>query len=208
MSTALTDGIWPGALTCTLPRDGLRLGWLGAEDDLVLANMRELLEERITPEIVTTVFLADGDGCIEFEVLNGNECGQRSGVHSDEFAHQVATLDVMVLPEGTLSAWWDTLRRWAIPPVLLSKPSDEGVHAIKVCPEDSRAIAAYAALLLTDPPTRRRSLELLFDWQPYMAFPKGAWRVEGVFDSSYSLALVTVSWQWRLTYQPVAMGSC
>ena len=190
MSTALTHGVWPDALTCTLPRDCLRLGWLGAADDPVLANMCELLAERITSEIVTTVFLADGDGCVGFEVLNGDECGHHNAVHSDQFAHQVASLDVMILPEEALSVWWDTLRRWAIPPILLSNHSDEGVHAIKVCPEDPRATAAYAALLLTDPPTRRRSLELLFDWQPYMAFPKGAWRVEGVFDSSYSLALV------------------
>ena len=92
MSTALTHGVWPDALTCTLPRDCLRLGWLGAADDPVLANMCELLAERITSEIVTTVFLADGDGCVGFEVLNGDECGQHSGVHSDQFAHQVASL--------------------------------------------------------------------------------------------------------------------
>jgi len=190
MSTVLTDGIWPDALTCALPRDCLRLGWVGAVDDLVLANIRELLEERITPEVVVAVFLADGNGCTGFEVLNGDESGQHNGVHSDQFAHQVATLDVIVLPEEALSAWWDTLRRWAIPPILMSEHSDEGVNALKVCPEDSQAIAAYAALLLTDPPSRRRSLELLSGWQPLMAFPVGAWRVEGVFDSSYSLAMV------------------
>jgi glycosyltransferase involved in cell wall biosynthesis len=186
MENGLTIGTWPAAVDCVMPRRGFHVGWLDAGDEQTLSSVVSLLNERLESELVCHAFVSDSDAEERPTPLGVTYCALTKG----DLGVAIATLDVMVLSETQLAVWWDILRRWAIPPVVLTTKPGDGAHTIQVGPTDPFAIAGCCALLLTDPPSRRRSLDLLASWQPYMSFPLGPWRVEGVFDSSYSLALV------------------
>ena len=91
-------------------------------------------------------------------------------------------------------AFWEhrhTLAALAIPTVLAldqvpSAPWQEGgLAAAGATPQE---LAALLVQLATDPATRRRTLDGQAPWEP--SGLQRHWRVEGVFDSSYSLAIV------------------
>lgn len=99
--------------------------------------------------------------------------------------------DVAVLEAGTLPHWLETLQARALPPLLLGDA--DSPRALVVSAGDAERTAACVWLLATDPPTRRRSLDALYAQSAGSAaagpLPE-CWRVEGVFDTSYSLAAV------------------
>lgn len=108
-------------------------------------------------------------------------------------AAALARAEVALLPH----ALWEqrhTLAALAIPTVL-----DLGTEApaawdakvqggLAVAGATAQELAALLVQLACDPPTRRRTLDGQTPWEP--AGLARTWRVEGVFDSSYSLAIV------------------
>ena len=81
------------------------------------------------------------------------------------------------------------LSNWALPPVIFASGTSTGHLGLTVDPAALDASAALGALVLLDPPTRRKSLDLLRGVVE-VGDVLCRYRVEGVFDSSYSLALV------------------
>lgn len=97
--------------------------------------------------------------------------------------------DVAVLDRDSAADWQRRLGRLAAPPLLIgNEPSPLG---LVVSDEDADAVAGCVWLLACDPPTRRRSLDALYQADSASEDDCPArWRIEGVFDSSYSLAAV------------------
>ena len=92
---------------------------------------------------------------------------------------------------------WDqrhTLAALVIPTVLdlgAQAPADWDAHTqggLAVAGASPQELAALLVQLATDPATRRRTLDGQAPWEPPGL--QRHWRVEGVFDSSYSLAIV------------------
>ena len=184
MDPILYVGSWPSAQEIVTPRQHLNIGWvagphndqitglLNALDDLALRDWRLVLlgSEETVPDII--------DARVTWRDLREPDAGAA-----------VAALDVVILAPIGLVYWREVLERWYIPPIILSELTGGGALAVTVKPSDTQAITSAVHRLLTDPPSRRRALDLL---RCGSASTKsdGYWRVEGVFDSSYSLALL------------------
>ncbi|SFM64365.1 Glycosyltransferase involved in cell wall bisynthesis [Ectothiorhodospira mobilis] len=102
-------------------------------------------------------------------------------------------LEALLLPASEVARYQASLTPLAIP-LLAQLPADaqgwEG-PGLGVSDAQPRELAGLLLLLATDPPTRRRAL----DSQCQHLQAQGGtlsqhWRMEGVFDSSYSLAIV------------------
>lgn len=107
----------------------------------------------------------------------------------DEYTALLARLEGAWLPDSLAHPYQRQLAQLYVPTVVtmdappLHPPA--GLALEQPSPQD---IAATLVLLVSDPPTRRRTL----DAQRPLRRPDTArtWRVEGLFDSSYSLAIV------------------
>ena len=175
---------WPGALESVVPRAHLNLGWVtGSHDHLI-------------SEVVTS--LADMcDVKLQFYLLGSEETLPSDfdsritwcDLRVDGAGAVVAALDAIVLPQASLTYWREILDAWAIPPVVISDAYGGGSLALTVRSQEPGRLAEACALLLTDPPIRRNSLDKIRGSLNKKSVAI-RWRVEGVFDSSYSLALV------------------
>ncbi|NEX21824.1 glycosyltransferase [Thiorhodococcus mannitoliphagus] len=109
---------------------------------------------------------------------------------TDEALNWLVRVEAVCLPASLLksqSAWLSYL---AVP-ALIRIADDAGSWAgggLAVAGATPSELACLLLLLTTDPPTRRRALDGQRVWS--IDPPIRRWRVEGVFDSSYSLAIV------------------
>ena len=184
MDPVLFVSAWPSAQESVLPRDHFNVGWVSGEHD---SSIPELLDALETYRLEEWRFFLLGDEEIPPSGLSPRVTwcdlrGQSAG-------HVVATLDAIILPSAALAYWRELVEAWVIPPLVLSKLKGGGSLAVTVDPDDTASIADNMARLLTDPPFRRQCLGRLRS-STGATKPHGYWRVEGVFDSSYSLALV------------------
>ena len=123
MKDALTIGTWPAAMDCVMPREHFRLGWLDVGDEQTLSTVMSRLNGRLQSEVACHVFVSGSDAIDERPTLAGvTYCDLTKG----DLGVAIATLDVMVLSEAQLTVWWDTLRRWAIPPVVVTEEQGDG----------------------------------------------------------------------------------
>ena len=175
---------WPGAQEIVTPREHLNIGWVAGPHDNQMSDVLDALDE-----------LPLGDWRL---ILLGSEETLPGAIdpratwydlREPEAGGAVATLDMIVLAASGLVYWREVLEHWAIPPLVLSELAGGGALALTVSPADIQGVAAGCQSLLTDPPSRRHALDLL---RRGSATTKADtyWRVEGVFDSSYSLALL------------------
>lgn len=184
MHPVLYVSSWPDALKSVMPRDHLNLGWVTDSYDHLL------------PQLIDTLARMS-DAPLRFQLLCSEEtlpdeipahvscCDLRAA----DAGAVIAALDAIVLPEDGLSNWREVLEAWAIPPVIISSAQGGGSVALTVSPHDLEQLAESCLLLLTDPSTRRMSLDRIRGSLGKKSVA-AHWRVEGVFDSSYSLALV------------------
>ena len=156
MDPILYVGSWPSAQEIVTPRQHLNIGWvagprndqitglLNALDDLALRDWRLVLlgSEETVPDII--------DARVTWRDLREPDAGAA-----------VAALDVVILAPIGLVYWREVLERWYIPPIILSELTGGGALAVTVKPSDTQAITSAVHRLLTDPPSRRRALDLL-----------------------------------------------
>ena len=184
MHPVLYVNAWPVAQETVMPREHLNLGWVSGAHDAHISQVLDALVRMHLGEWQLVLLCGeealpkDVDPRVSWCDLRGPEAGKA-----------IATLDAMILPSAGLVYWRELLEKWAIPPIVLSELAGGGSLALTLKPDDIEAIAINAVRMLTDPPFRRQSLGRLRGTS-VKAKPHGYWRVEGVFDSSYSLALV------------------
>ncbi|MGQ9830941.1 MAG: glycosyltransferase family 4 protein [Thermochromatium sp.] len=121
----------------------------------------------------------------------------RPGLHLESATLESATglarlaqLEALCLPVAELERYQSWLIRLAIP-ALIRLPDGTDVWTgggLAVADAMPQELAGLLLLLATDPPTRRRALDSQRAWS--LDPDRRRWRVEGVFDSSYSLAIV------------------
>lgn len=188
MNPVLHISSWPRVVEAIAPREQLRVGWVSGPYDANLAPVLDALRARVPVALEYVLFVPE-------EVVESGTPVELPGetaicsLRASSAGYQLTTLDLIFLPDTALSEWRDVLSNWALPPVIFSSGASTGQLGLTVDPAAIDASAAVGALLLLDPPTRRKSLDLLRgvvagDDAPFRS------RVEGVFDSSYSLALV------------------
>lgn len=103
-----------------------------------------------------------------------------------EYARQLLRTEAALLPEALGGQHLPALSQCHVPAVVVLS---EGSHSwegagIGVAGASTRELAGLLLLLATDPPLRRRALPAPGGAAPFV------YRMEGVFDSSYSLAIV------------------
>ena len=170
------------------PRDQLRVGWVGGSYDKNLGPVLDALRARVPVPVESVLLFADQAASSTLSLKLPGDTSKYS-LHSSSAGYQLATLDMIYLPDTAMADWRDALARWALPPIIFSSGVSAGQLGLSVDPAALDACAALGALLLLDPPTRRKSLDLLRGVAGQGDMPLRC-RVEGVFDSSYSLALV------------------
>lgn len=178
----------PSVVESIYPRNQLRVGWLSGAYDANLGLVLESLRTRVPVTLEAVLFVEDevADATTSVELpRDTTQCSLRA----PSAGHQLATLDLIFLPDTALVEWRDVLSNWALPPVIFASGASTGQLGLTVDPAAIAASAALGALVLLDPPTRRKSLDLLRGVVAVGDVPCRS-RVEGVFDSSYSLALV------------------
>ena len=210
MNPVLHISSWPSVVESMTPRDQLRVGWLSGAYDANLGPVLEALRTRVPVTLEAVLFVED-------EVADATTLVDlpsdliRCSLRAPSAGHQLATLDLIFLPDTALVEWRDVLSNWALPPVIFASGASTGQLGLTVDPSAVDASAALGALVLLDPPTRRKSLDLLRGMVAVDAVGDVLCRsrVEGVFDSSYSLALVNrqlamaldargeVTYRWR-----------
>ena len=191
MNPVLHISSWPSVVESMTPRDQLRVGWLSGAYDANVGPVLEALRTRVPVTLEAMLFVED-------EVADATTLVDlpsdliRCSLRAPSAGHQLATLDLIFLPDTALMEWRDVLSNWALPPVIFASRASTGQLGLTVDPSAVDASAALGALMLLDPPTRRKSLDLLRGMVAVDAVGDVPCRsrVEGVFDSSYSLALV------------------
>ena len=184
MNPVLHITSWPGAIESVLPRDKTHVGWVGEKHEAYRDLIFDSLLDKAVEPIEFFVFSSE-----ESLATTQNDNVTICDLRSSSAGPILAALDVVILPQSAMTDWRDLLARWAIPPLILSDGSSVGELGVTVIPNEVAAVAAMAALLITDPPTRRKSLDLLRG-SPCHRKTSVRCQIEGVFDSSYSLALV------------------
>lgn len=175
---------WPSALETLKPREHHNIGWISGAHDESLSQVLDALAAM--PLGAWRIYLLGGEETLPTETdPRVTPCDLRT----PEAGSVVANLDVAVLPAEGLLYWREVLENWAIPPVVLSKLAGGGSLNFTAEPGDIAGITTNIWLLLTDPPSRRCGLDRL-RCSSAKADAEVHWRIEGVFDSSYSLALV------------------
>ena len=191
MNPVLHISSWPSVVESMTPRDQLRVGWLSGAYDANVGPVLEALRTRVPVTLEAMLFVED-------EVADATTLVDlpsdliRCSLRAPSAGHQLATLDLIFLPDTALMEWRDVLSNWALPPVIFASRASTGQLGLTVDPSAVDASAALGALMLLDPPTRRKSLDLLRGMVAVDAVGDVPCRsrVEGVFDLSYSLALV------------------
>ena len=175
---------WPTALETVTPRERLNIGWVSGAYDAHISPVLDALGDLPLGDWQLLVLSAEETPPTDVDprVVWCDLRDQSAGC-------AVATLDMVVLPAAALVYWRDALASWAIPPMVLSELAGGGALALTVNPADTQAIVEASRLLLTHPPSRRQALSR-FHCGPANTPTRLHWRVEGVFDSSYSLALL------------------
>ncbi|QIK36801.1 glycosyltransferase [Caldichromatium japonicum] len=209
-------GPWPSPLKARLKNDEVVVGWVLADEPLPTVLLETL--DRLAPlplRLVVWTGSPAAQGTVEAlpeisvpppqrlsEGLRGDEplgparCPLESvtvevlapGAESGWL--RLAQLEALCLPASQLATYRPWLAEAAIPALIRLPAGTEdwqggGLAVADATPE---ALAGLLLLLATDPPTRRRALDAQRSWLPEPALR--TWRVEGVFDSSYSLAIV------------------
>jgi len=120
-----------------------------------------------------------------------SDLGQgRPGLGNDASFALLPQLEAACLPPDLVDHYQPWLAQLAVPTLIRLDPCAgrwSGV-GMAVAGASPREMAGLLLLLATDPPTRRRTLDSQRALRPDAA--SRVWRVEGVFDSSYSLAIV------------------
>jgi len=172
---------WPSAQEITAPREQLNVGWVAGAYDQYIPQVLDVLGASSLRE--WRFLLLGSEETLPREIdPRITPCDLREA----EAGGTVATLDVAVLPAAGLAYWREVLANWAVPPVVLSELTGGGALAMTVNPSDTATIGKSVARLLTEPPFRRQALSRLRTGSTDTIH----WRIEGVFDSSYSLALL------------------
>jgi glycosyltransferase involved in cell wall biosynthesis len=112
-----------------------------------------------------------------------------------EFVRLLLQAEAALLPDTLCGARLAALSQCAVP-ALISRSADSGPwsgHRIGVSGATPRELAGLLLLLATDPPLRRRALGTIDEESPI-------YRMDGVFDSSYSLAIVNRQFAMALEY--------
>ena len=182
MNPVLHLSSWPSAIETVLPRDTLRVGWISnAWDDSLPAIVQSVVKDVVVPVDFYLFDHGDADCAVRRPPIRA--CGLRS----ESAAKILFSLDAVMLDERVAPDWWETLARWAIPPILLSQVPDTPGLTVHV--GNLPQIADTCVGILTDPASRRAHLAP-FRANATQRESAQVWRIEGVFDSSYSLALV------------------
>lgn len=102
----------------------------------------------------------------------------------------LARLEVLLVPYRQLDVARPLCGWLRLPALIMLDPApDQGGHdsGLAIADASPDQLAAMLLLIATDPPTRRQTLAAQTAWH---TGSRDAWRVDGVFDSSYSLAIV------------------
>lgn len=104
----------------------------------------------------------------------------------------LARLEAAWLPAALAHPYHRALAQLYVPAVLtLDAPPPYPAAGLALVQPSTQDLAATLVLLASDPPTRRRTLDAQRPLRrPRTAHDAALWRVEGLFDSSYSLAIV------------------
>jgi glycosyltransferase involved in cell wall biosynthesis len=184
MQPILYVNAWPSAQETVTPREHFNIGWVAGAFDETISQVLDTLET--LPLGGWQVFVL---GCEESQPKELDPRVAWCDLRCQSVGTVVATLDAIILPAAALIYWREVIERWAIPPIVLSELAGGGTLAMTIKPNKIEAIARGILALLTDPPSRRQALGRLGSGAA--ATEAGIfWRVEGVFDSSYSLAVV------------------
>lgn len=123
---------------------------------------------------------------------HGNRAVEHFKDADPRLAEVLPQLEVFCAPAHRLIPYHRLLTKLAVPSLALLDHGPEPVHwdgvGLAVAGASAGEIARLLFLLATDPPTRRRALASQRTY--FMPRADCRWRVEGVFDSSYSLAIV------------------
>jgi hypothetical protein len=184
MDPVLHISSWPSAIESISPRENPNVGWVSGVYDTYRDPILVNLIARVTDPINVFLF-SDGEALATNLQYDITCCDLKSG----SAGPILASMDLIILPQCAMMNWRELLSLWAIPPVILSDNGGSGELGLTVIPQMAEAAAAMSALLISDPPSRRKSLDLLRGSPCNRNIPIRC-QVEGVFDSSYSLALV------------------
>lgn len=113
----------------------------------------------------------------------------RADAGDEALAALLARQEAVCLPHALLARYQAALAGLYVPAlIVLPEGAQPPAAGLSIGDAGPAELAALLLLLATDPPTRRRALDA------QEALAQGAasrlWRVEGLFDSSYSLAIV------------------
>ncbi len=174
-----------------LKTDELVLGWVpGTADTGPLPCLQTLA--RLTPWPVRLVWFEQAESGAEGPptALPAGLFVESLALDSPEAWVRLAQLEALALPVGQLERYRPWLAQFAIPALIRLPAGNNGWTGggLAVAKASPQALAGLLLLLATDPPTRRRALAGQRLWSN--PGEKQLWRVEGVFDSSYSLAIV------------------
>ena len=168
------------------PRDQLRVGWLSGADANV-GPVLEALRTRVPVTLEAMLFVEDEVADATTLVDLPSDLIRRS-LRAPSAGHQLATLDLIFLPDT--ASWSGAMcSQTGPPPVIFASRASTGQLGLTVDPSAVDASAALGALMLLVSPTRRKSFDLLRGMVAVDAVGDVPCRsrVEGVFDSSYSL---------------------
>jgi glycosyltransferase involved in cell wall biosynthesis len=123
---------------------------------------------------------------------DGNRAVEHFKDADPHLASVLPQLEVFCAPAHRLAPYHRLLTQLAVPTLALLDHGPTPAHwdgpGLAVAAANAEEIARLLLLLATDPPTRRRALA---SQRAGFHIPADSrWRVEGVFDSSYSLAIV------------------
>lgn len=115
---------------------------------------------------------------------------QWCGLDDPECGTRLAQMEAVALSPDRAAAWQPVLSQLAVPTLLCLPDTATGWDGagLAVAAASPKELAGLLLLLATDPPTRRRNL--LSQQRRLDSGQAKGWQVEGVFDSSYSLAIV------------------
>jgi glycosyltransferase involved in cell wall biosynthesis len=115
---------------------------------------------------------------------------QWCGLDDPECGIRLAQMEVVALSSRMATAWQPVFSQLAVPTLVCLPDTATGWDGagLAVAAASPKELAGLLLLLATDPPTRRRTL--LSQQQRLDSGQANGWQVEGVFDSSYSLAIV------------------